>query len=65
MSFNKEQSTIISLVSKFRCVSMQQLYDLLPEHSHRGIQMLVAQPVKGRRLGQYVFRYERLHRPLL
>lgn len=50
MSFNKEQTTIMSLVSKFGCVSMQQLYDLLPEHSHRGIQMLVTQLVKGRHL---------------
>lgn len=31
MSFNEEQSTIMSLVSKFGCVSMQQLYDLLPD----------------------------------
>lgn len=31
MSFNEEQSTIMSLVSKFGCVSMQQFYDLLPE----------------------------------
>ena len=49
-NFNKEQTIIMNITSKYGCMSMQQIYDLIPEHSHKSLQMLVTQLVKGRYL---------------
>ena len=49
-NFNEEQTIIMNITSKYGCMSMQQIYDLIPQHSHKSLQMLVTQLVKGRYL---------------
>lgn len=44
---NKEQETIISIASRYGCISMQQVYDLMPQHTHTNLQMLTTQLINN------------------
>lgn len=44
---NKEQEIILSLTSRYGCVSMQQVYDLMPQHSHMDLQRLTTQLINN------------------
>lgn len=46
-NLNENQTAIISIISKFGCMSLQQVYDLLPSYSHKALQTFVTQLVKG------------------
>lgn len=49
-TLNNNQQLIMNIVSKYGCMSMQQVYDLFPSYSHRELQIMVTQMIKGKYL---------------
>lgn len=49
-NLNNDQQIIMNIVSKYGCMSMQQVYDLFPNRSHRELQIMVTQMLKGKYL---------------